>query len=504
MMLALTLAVIFLPFLGGVLLWFMRFKGKKYKQGFLMEYAVLDTLLTYILIAQGPAEAGTVLELAGMGVSFTFRIDGAGMVFAGLIAAVWPIALLYAFPYMERVYDGDEESDTGENTFYFLYMASYGLALGVALAGNLLTMYCFYELLALVMALLVLLPGADRGGMPGGRGFFFAMLAGAALAFVGVVILAVYGDGAGFAFGGVLDRAAVLDAENRENLLLWAYVSAFLGFGVQAGVFPFHTRLSRACASPVPVAALFHTVGAQAGAFAAVRLTYYGFGVDFLSGTWAQGGLVCVALFTVIYGAGMALKETHILRRFSCLAQAGVSAALFGVLMMTPPGFAGALLQMVSQCVIQLCQFFCAGAVAVQAQEEYVWQLDGMARKMPGVSAVFVVSVLASLGVPGFCGFTAVWYLLRAAAEGGSALFYVGMGALFLAAVLAAVCLMSMVVRMYCPAKGAFGAGDDGVAVVAGWRMLLPVLALAAAMPALGLGGAFLAEFFMRVANGLI
>ena len=65
-----------------------------------------------------------------------------GSVFAGLIAFLWPLATLYALEYMRK--------EQRKSEFFAYYTMTYGVTAGVALAGNLLTMYLFYEMLTLV------------------------------------------------------------------------------------------------------------------------------------------------------------------------------------------------------------------------------------------------------------------------------------------------------------------------------------------------------------------
>ncbi len=79
-----------------------------------------------------------------------FSLDRLGSVFAGLIAFLWPLAALYSFEYMRN-----EERQTA---FFAYYLMTYGVTAGIAFAGNLVTLYLFYELLTLVTFPLVLIP----------------------------------------------------------------------------------------------------------------------------------------------------------------------------------------------------------------------------------------------------------------------------------------------------------------------------------------------------------
>ena len=224
-----------------------------------------------------------------------------GMVFAGLVSALWPFATLYAFEYMTK--------EEHEKIFFLLYTMTYGITLGIALSANLLTMYFFYELLTLVTVPLVM-HTLTREAILASRKYLYYSLGGAAFAFIGLIMIIIYGTTTDFILGGVLDLTKI---GGRTNVLLFVYVMAFLGFGVKAAVFPFNSWLPQAGVAPTPVTALLHAVAVvKSGAFAIIRLTYYSFGVDFLKGTWAQTTVMLVVMFTIVYGCSRAVKETHL------------------------------------------------------------------------------------------------------------------------------------------------------------------------------------------------
>ena len=122
-----------------------------------------------------------------------------------------------------------------------------------------------------------------------------------------------YGDSFKFVLGGVIHGEI---PDGRDNILRLIYVFAFFGFGVKAAIWPVNSWLPQAGVAPTPVTALLHAVAVvKSGAFAIIRLTYYAFGTEFLRGTWAQYLTMGVAIFTVVYGCSMAVKERHIKRR---------------------------------------------------------------------------------------------------------------------------------------------------------------------------------------------
>jgi multicomponent Na+:H+ antiporter subunit D len=497
MILGLMLTVILLPFIGGGLLQFIKFKTKKSKQCYIFGYVFLNTILVYILLAQGTTDIIRVINFAGAKLNFSLKIDGMSMVFAGLVSTLWPLATLYSFPYMEHEKNGSIHI----NIFYLFYTATYGVTLGIAMSGNMLTMYCFYELLTLVTVPLVM-HTLTREAVLASRTYFYYSLGGAAFAFIGLIFLISYGNSLEFVYGGVLNKALVSD---KKNLLLLIYVLAFMGFGVKAAICPFNSWLPKAGVAPTPVTALLHAVAVvKSGAFAIMRLTYYSYGADFIRGTWAQYFLMCVVIFTIVYGCSMAVKETHIKRRLAYSTISNLSYILFGVVIMTPLGLVGALCHMVFHGVMKICSFFCAGSMITQAHANYVHELDGMAKRMPKVFGIFTVSAFALMGVPGLCGFVSKWNLAKAAFESGNYLAYVGVGALLVSALLTAIYMLTIVMRAYFPSRAFDYSTLSEDICDPDWRMLLPLGLFVVGMVVFGVYSTPLVEFFTSVANGLI
>jgi len=452
---------------------------------FLETMLLLNGVLVWYLLFQHQDSIFTLAYFTG-DLSISFHVDGMSMVFAGLVSILWPLATLYAFEYMTK--------EKHERIFFLFYTVTYGVTLGIAFAANLMTMYFFYELLTLVTVPLVM-HTLTREAILASRNYLYYSLGGAAFAFIGLVFVTIYGTTTDFALGGVLDAAKIGD---RVPVLLLVYVMAFMGFGVKAAVWPFHVWLPRASVAPTPVTALLHAVAVvKAGAFAIIRLTYYSFGADFLRGTWAQGIVMTVVLFTILYGCSKALKETHIKRRLAYSTISNLSYILFGVVLMTPLGMVGALSHLVFHAVMKICSFFCAGAIMYQTDKQYVYELDGLGKQMPAVFGIFTIAAMGLMGVPGLAGFISKWNLAQAAIDSGSFQALAGVGCLLNSALLTAMYMLGIVIRAFFvqPAGGTYK--DPG------WKMLLPLGIFAAAILLFGLHSQPLVDFFTKVAEGI-
>lgn len=482
--------VILIPIIAGALVPMLSFKKRWHMEVFLESAVILNSILVWYLLLHHSDSTFLLAHFTG-DLSICFKVDGMGMVFAGLVSALWPFATLYAFEYMTK--------EEHEKIFFLFYTMTYGITLGIALSANLLTMYFFYELLTLVTVPLVM-HTLTREAILASRKYLYYSLGGAAFAFIGLIMIIIYGTTTDFILGGVLDLTKI---GGRTNVLLFVYVMAFLGFGVKAAVFPFNSWLPQAGVAPTPVTALLHAVAVvKSGAFAIIRLTYYSFGVDFLKGTWAQTAVMLVVMFTIVYGCSRAVKETHLKRRLAYSTISNLSYILFGVTIMTPLGLVGALTHLIFHAVIKICSFFCAGAIIHQTEKQYVHELDGMGYRMPCVFGIFTLSALALMGVPGLAGFISKWNLASAAADSGNPVAYFGIACLLISALLTAIYMLTIVVRAFFPGED-FDDSSIKEFKDPNWKMLLPLFVFVFFIIAFGLYSQPLTDFFRDVAAGL-
>lgn len=488
---ALIAATLLVPLLGALALPLCRFESRRKRAWYVEAVTLLTSLLAGALCFTQPRGTLTLFKMADR-FTLALRVDGMSLVFTGLIAFLWPLATLYAFEYMKH--------ENRENAFFTYYTLSYVATLGISMAANLFTLYVFYECLTLATLPLVT-HKRDAKSIRAGRKYLLFSLSGAALGFMGMMVLSKYGAGLDFVLGGGLNAAAA----EQKTMLLIVFVLAFAGFSVKAALFPFYDWLPTASVAPTPVTALLHAVAVvNAGAYAAMRLIYYCYGTQFLFGTWAQTVVMALAAFTVVFGSAMAVREQHFKRRLAYSTVSNLSYILLGAAMMTEAGMTGALTHMICHGLMKITLFYCAGAVLVKTGQEYVQDLRGFGKVMPFTFAVFTLASMALVGVPPLCGFLSKWNLLTAAAETGLTMGVVGIAALIVSAVLTAIYLMSVVVSAY------FMPLNNELSAMANenhdpsWQMKVPFALLSAAIVLVGLYGAGVTEWLGRIAAGLI
>ena len=452
--------------------------------------SALSLLAIYLSYRQGSDALVCTMVRFSENFSISLRIDGPSMVYGSIVSVLWPLVTLYSLDYMSH--EGEE------NRFFGFWLMSFGVVMGIAFAEDFLSLYLFYELLTLITLPLVM-HSMDEKARYAGRKYLIYSISGAAFAFIGIVFLLNFGTTLDFTLGGVLDGTKIVG--NRETLR-WVFVCAFFGFGVKAAIFPFHGWLPDASVAPTPVSALLHAVAVvKAGAFAVMRLIYYGFGADFLRGTFAQNIVMTATIVTIVYGSARALRTPHLKRRLAFSTVSNLSYILFSFTTMTSAGLTGGLTHMVYHAVIKITLFCCAGSIIMKSGKEYIYELEGIGRRMPVVFATFTVSSLALIGLPPLGGFAGKWMIAYAAVSSGNPLAYAGIAALILSTLLTTLYMMTIIVRAYFPV----GELDQQVLDQIhdpGVRMTVPLLILTAAGVILALCSNRLIDFLQMVGSG--
>ena len=486
----LIILTLLLPLLGGAAMSFIRFPSGKARAIYVEAIVCTTSLMVLSLLVTRTQETLILYHLID-NLPLAFRLDGPACLFAGLVAALWPIASLYAFEYMKH--------EERENSFMAWYTMSYAATLAVAFSANLFTLYVFYECLTLVTLPLVI-HKKDAMSIRAGRKYLTYSITGAAFAFIALVVIFFVSGTTDFTLGGVL--TAEMTAAH-ETMLLCVFLLAFVGFGTKAAVFPMHAWLPAASVAPTPVTALLHAVAVvNTGAFAVLRVIYYAFGTDFLAGTWAHHAALLLACVTIVFGSSMAVKEQHLKRRLAWSTISNLSYMLMGAALMSPAGMVGSLTHMVMHGVTKITLFYCAGAILVRTGKEYIQDVRGFGKLMPVTCAAFVVAGMSLVGTPPLSGFVSKFNLLTAAGEAG-AIGVVAIAALIISAILTAIYLFTVIGPMYFRPLNADMAHLKDFNRDPNWMMLLPFGLLIAAVIGLGLWGGPLVSFLKDVATGV-
>ena len=464
----LLLACALLPALLGGALPLLGIKSRRARMAYVMTAVCITSGLFFYVLLSGLGDVPAELFRLSDSFRFVLRLDGAGKVYLGLAALLWPLAVLYAVEYMRH--------EAREGHFFAWYTAAYGAAALLAFADNLFTLYVGYEFLTLCTVPLVW-HERDEASNRAALIYMLYLIGGAALGFVAMAGLSEYGLGS---FHDAARLPGSVDREWFQSLCLLG----FMGFGVKAAALPLCRWLPTASVAPTPVTALLHAVAVvNAGVFAVLRFLYFVLPLDALKGGWAQQAMLALSAATVIYGAAMAVRENHVKRRLAWSTVSNLSYMLFGLCLLSAQGMAAGLSHMVFHGLMKIILFFCAGTVMVQSGRTQVKQMHGLGRKMPFTFFCFTLAGTSLLGVPPLPGFVSKYALITAAFAEGGALAIAGATAILVAAVLTAVYIFTVVYPAFFmklhPVPGETRLGDPGPCMKISLGLLCVLLILA-------------------------
>ncbi|MBI1396683.1 MAG: monovalent cation/H+ antiporter subunit D family protein [Betaproteobacteria bacterium] len=364
-------------------------------------------LILCVMSLVGPVAAGAtpVVRLFETlpGLSLEFRIEPLGMLFALVASCLWLVSSVYSIGYMR----GNDEAH--QTRFFVCFALAIAATMGIALAGNLITLFLYYELLTLVTYPLVTHHG-DDAARRGGRVYLGVLLFSSILLFLPAVIATWALAGTlEFVPGGIL--AGKVSGTGAMVLL------ALYMFGIgKAALMPMHRWLPSAMVAPTPVSALLHAVAVvKAGVFTVVKVVVYVFGIHFDAAVFAW--LPWVAGFTIIAASLVALRADNLKRRLAYSTVSQLSYIVLAASLLAPLSVIGAALHIVAHAVGKITLFFAAGAIYTAAHKTDVSQLDGIGRRMPWTLAAFGIASLSMIGLPPAVGFVSKWYMVAGALQ---------------------------------------------------------------------------------------
>jgi multicomponent Na+:H+ antiporter subunit D len=337
-------------------------------------------------------------------VELVLRVDPVSLLFVALSAVLWLITTVYAIGFLER---GPHRS-----RFFGFFALAVATTMGIALAGNLLTFFIFYEALTLATYPLVVHSGSERA-LAAGRAYLAYTLGGGALLLAGTVALYALEGGAELAPGGTI----AADADRTALIAIYALLVG--GLAVKTAMIPVHAWLPQAMVAPTPVSALLHAVAVvKAGAYGIYRVTYDLYGIDLAADLGVLTPLLAVAAATIVWGSLQALRQSELKPLLAWSTVSQVSYITLGIGLFGPLGSIGALAHLVHQGLMKVTLFFCAGALDRTLGLKRIDELDGVGSRMPLTMGAFTVAALGMIGLPPVAGFVSKWYLGLGALEG--------------------------------------------------------------------------------------
>jgi len=405
--------------------------------GAVLLFGVVMTLLTHVLAGARPE---LFLLSVAPGLALALKVDPLGMLFAAVAATLWIVNSIYSIGYMRG------NGEPRQTIFYACFAIAIFATIGLAFAGNLFTLFVFYEVLSLSTYPLVThkqSPAAMRAGR-----VYLLTLIGASMV---LLLPAIVWTGL---VAGTLDfrTGGILAGKLGDGAL--ALLFAMFVFGAaKAAVMPLHRWLPAAMVAPTPVSALLHAVAVvKAGVFTILKVSVSVFGIETLSASGASEWLVYVAGFTIVAASVVALSADDLKRRLAYSTIGQLSYVVLAAALASPVAVLGAALHIAAHAVSKITLFFAAGSVYTAEHVTKISQMDGIGRRMPWTMGAFAIGALSMIGLPPTAGFLGKWFILDAA-TGATNWFAVGV--IVVSTVLNAAYFLPILTRAFLkPANG--------------------------------------------------
>jgi multicomponent Na+:H+ antiporter subunit D len=380
-------------------------------------YTVFSAVLKFIIIVSmlpwilqgGTIEYHLLTILPGLEIAL--RVDALGMVFALTASFLWIVTAFYTIGYFRARYREEYGTSTAHDRFFAFFLIAMASTIGTAFAGNLFTLYIFYELLTLCTYPLVAY-SRTRSDLYGARKYLAHLLGTSLLFFLPAMVLTYY-------YTGTLDfsTSGILAGNAPDSVLVIIFILFIAGIA-KAALMPFHAWLPAAMVAPTPVSALLHAVAVvKAGVFTVIRVTLFIFGFDLLKELNLGYYLAYVAAFTIIVASLIALRQNNLKARLAYSTISQLAYIILGVALLTPSALTGSVLHLTIHAFGKITLFFVAGAIYVASGKTEISQLDGIGKKMPFTMAAFTIGSLSMIAIPPMGGFVSKWYLTSGAIE---------------------------------------------------------------------------------------
>lgn len=339
------------------------------------------------------------------GVSLLLTVDGFGMLFALVASSLWIITSVYSVGYMRGL------KEHAQTRFFICFAVALSATVGVAFAGNLLTLYIFYEILSLSTYPLVT-HHQDPEARAAGRKYLTYLL-GTSIGLALPAMIATYTLTGTLDFNGM----GIFPAGTAKPVLTLLLLMFLFGFA-KAGLMPFHSWLPGAMVAPTPVSALLHAVAVvKVGVFSIVRIITGIFGINLLAVTSLNNLICLIAGFTVIVSSLIALTQDNLKRRLAFSTIGQLSYIVLGAGLASSLGVKGSMLHIAMHAFGKITLFFCAGAIFVATGKKYISEMAGIGRRMPVTMGAFFIGALSVIGLPPAGGLLSKLLMVRGALQ---------------------------------------------------------------------------------------
>jgi len=275
------------------------------------------------------------------------------------------------------------------------------LMLGVFCSLDLVIFYLFFEGGLIPMFLIIGIWGGPKRVYSAFKFFLFTLLGSVLLL---IAIISIYW------IMGTTDVIKLLDTRIPQEYQYLLWLAFFSSFAVKLPMWPFHTWLPDAHVEAP-------TAGSVILAAILLKMAGYGFmrfslGLFPLASDYFTPLIFTLSIIAIIYTSLVALMQDDMKKLIAYSSVAHMGFVTIGIFSLTKQGLEGSIIQMISHGLISAALFLCVGVVYDRLHSRMISSYGGLVNIMPKYAFVFMIFVLAALGLPGTSGFVGEFLIL--------------------------------------------------------------------------------------------
>ena len=324
-------------------------------------------------------------------ICYHLGVDGISMLFVMLTTLLTPICILASW----------DSIKTRVKEYMIAFLILETMMVGMFSALDIVIFYIFFEAVLIPMFLIIGVWGGQRRVYASYKLFLYT-LTGSVLMLLAILVM--------YLQAGTTDIPTLMETRFDPGLQIWLWLAFFASFAVKVPMWPVHTWLPDAhVEAPTAGSVILAGVLLKFGGYGFIRFSLPMFPDASLYFTPMIYGLSIVA---VIYTSLVALVQ-HDMKKliaYSSIAHMGFVTA--GTFTMTSQGVEGAIYQMLSHGVVSAALFLCVGVIYDRLHTREISAYGGLVHKMPKYALVFMLFMMASVGLPGTGGFVGEFLVL--------------------------------------------------------------------------------------------
>ncbi|ACO03966.1 MAG TPA: NADH-quinone oxidoreductase subunit M [Persephonella sp.] len=324
-----------------------------------------------------------------LGVSYEVGVDALSLTMVWLTALAFLVSFIWSTNIQKRIKE-----------YFISFLILEAACIGVFVSWDLVWFYIFWEAMLIPMFLIIGIWGyAER--IYAATKFFIYTFFGSLFLLIGVIGMYIYQY-----FNKDVLSTSYFDLVNLNlpfNLEIIFFLLLALGFAIKVPMWPFHTWLPAAhVQAPTAGSVILAAVLLKMGTYGFVRFSLPWFPE---ASKYFVPVMFTLGVIAIIYTAMMALSQTHIKRIIAYSSVSHMGFVTIGTFALNMEGMNGAIITMISHGFTSAALFLAAGYIYDRVHSYELKDLGGLAKFMPVFATLFMISAMASAGLPGLSGF---------------------------------------------------------------------------------------------------